>query len=151
MGVHILDDDWALLQRDGEEIILLGVLDPRFTSGYFRYDSVDFRFSQALKKLKAAAGDRYSILLSHRPEMMETYASRGFQLVFAGHAHGGQVRIPKKGGLIAVGQGIFPQYTSGLYYEGGTFMVVSRELGNSSCPVRVFNRPEIIAATLSCK
>ena len=148
-GVHILDDDWTLLQKHGEEIVLLGALDPRFTSGYFRYDSVDFRFSQALKKLSEAGKDRYSILLSHRPEMMETYASRGFHLVFAGHAHGGQVRIPKKGGLIAVGQGLFPQYTSGLYYERGTFMVVSRGLGNSSCPVRIFNRPEIIIAVLS--
>ena len=69
-------------------------------------------------------------------------------LSFCGHAHGGQWRLPLVGGLYAPGQGFFPQYTAGLYLEGEQAMVVSRGLGNSLFPLRLFNRPEVIALTL---
>ena len=41
-------------------------------------------------------------------------------LVFTGHAHGGQIRLPIIGGVIAPGQGIFPKYTKGIYKEKNT-------------------------------
>jgi len=69
-------------------------------------------------------------------------------LVFAGHAHGGQFRFPFLGGLFAPNQGLFPKYTSGVYTEADTSMVVSRGLSNSIIPVRVFNRPELVVVTL---
>ena len=87
-------------------------------------------------------------MLSHHPEKIALYAACGFDLVFSGHAHGGQVRLPFIGGLFAPGQGIFPKYTSGLYKVGETSIVVSRGLGNSLFPLRVFNRPELVLVTL---
>ena len=69
-------------------------------------------------------------------------------LVFTGHAHGGQVRIPFIGALVAPDQGLFPKYTSGSYTKDSTTMFVSRGLGSSVIPIRVFNRPEIVAVTL---
>ena len=69
-------------------------------------------------------------------------------LVFTGHAHGGQFRIPGVGGFIAPNQGLFPTYTSGAYIERKTTMYVSRGLGNSLVPIRIFNRPEIVVVTL---
>ena len=71
--------------------------------------------------------------------------------MFAGHAHGGQVRLPVIGGLFAPGQGFFPEYDSGLYTSGTTRMIVSRGLGSSSFPVRINDRPEIIVAELISK
>lgn len=70
-------------------------------------------------------------------------------LVLSGHAHGGQVRLPLLGGLYAPGQGLLPEYDSGLYSLGETQMVVSRGLGNSVAPLRVNNRPELVIVTLS--
>ena len=93
----------------------------------------------------------YSVLLIHRPELLETYARAGMNLVFSGHAHGGQVRIPFVGGVIAPNQGFFPQYDGGLYTMGDTQLVLSRGLGNSLCPLRVNNRPEIVLAELHGK
>jgi predicted MPP superfamily phosphohydrolase len=93
-------------------------------------------------------GKNFKILLSHRPELFDLYSENSMDLVFTGHAHGGQIRIPFIGGLIAPDQGIFPKYSSGSYSKDSTTMFVSRGLGNSIFPVRIFNRPEIVVVTL---
>lgn len=134
-GVAVLEDESVLLERNGDIVTLVGVQDPTFNPDF---DA----------ELRGLAGEGYTILLSHRPEKMALYAECGFDLVFSGHAHGGQVRIPFVGGLIAPHQGFFPEYGSGLYLEDGTAMLVSRGLGNSIAPIRVNNRPEIIVAIL---
>ena len=95
--------------------------------------------------------DGYRILLSHRPECFTDYVAGEYDLVLAGHAHGGQFRLPFVGGLYAPGQGILPDYDSGLYREGRTDMVVSRGIGNSSFPIRFNNRPEVILLILECQ
>ena len=85
------------------------------------------------------------ILLAHEPQYFESYTNAGYDLVLCGHAHGGQWRIPfTKIGLYAPGQGAFPKYTSGVHKEGKTSMVISRGLGNSEFPLRLFNRPEMV-------
>lgn len=134
-GVVVLEDESISLERNGDVITLIGAQDPTF--------SPDFD-----AELRGLAGEGYTILLSHRPEKMALYAECGFDLVFSGHAHGGQVRIPFVGGLIAPHQGFFPEYDSGLFREGGTALLVSRGLGNSIIPLRINNRPEIIVAIL---
>lgn len=96
-------------------------------------------------------GDKLQILLAHEPQYMEYYSSCGVDLIFSGHAHGGQFRIPGIGGLIAPGQGLFPKYTSGPYHMGNTTMIVSRGLGKSIIPIRIFNRPQIILVQLICE
>ena len=68
-----------------------------------------------------------------------------------GHAHGGQIRIPFVGGLIAPNQGIFPKYTSGKFVEDKTTMIVSRGIGNSILPFRINNRPELVVIKLKNK
>lgn len=101
-------------------------------------------------KLKALKGqtEGYTVLLSHHPELFELYAESGYNLVFCGHAHGGQIRLPFIGGIISPNQGLFPKYTAGIYRKGDTKMVVSRGLGNSAFPLRINNFPEIVKITL---
>lgn len=90
------------------------------------------------------AGERYSILLTHRPELTRYYRESGFDLVVAGHAHGGQVRIPVLGrGLLAPHQGLFPRYAGGRYRLGRVTMIVSRGLCLNRLP-RIFNPPELV-------
>jgi len=135
-GVTVLDGEFVPLERDGSQLLLAGVSSPDF-GGDFVGDLE-----------RATAGEGYTILLSHHPEWMERYAECGADLVFSGHAHGGQVRLPFVGGLIAPNQGFFPKYDAGAFREGKTVMLVSRGLGNSIIPLRINDRPEILVAVL---
>lgn len=145
-GVHILDNAEVEISKGNHSISILGLVDPDFhTSDYMEGTDV----SEITKQLSGwSANENFKILLSHRPELFELYCENNMDLIFTGHAHGGQFRIPGIGGLIAPDQGLFPEYTSGSYYKEASTMFVSRGLGNSIVPIRIFNRPEIIAVTL---
>lgn len=145
-GVVILDDTKVELNRNGEVVELLGLSDPDFlTSTYFE----GTKYSGLKEHLIELADESvFQILLSHRPELFDLYVDSNIDLIFTGHAHGGQFRIPRIGGLIAPDQGLFPKYTSGAYKEEQSTMVVSRGLGNSIIPIRIFNRPEVVIVTL---
>lgn len=101
--------------------------------------------------LESENKEKLTILLAHEPQYFQRYCDLNMDLVFSGHAHGGQVRLPFFGGLVAPDQGFFPKYTEGTYIENATTMVVSRGLGNSIIPVRVFNFPEIVYVELKGK
>jgi len=94
------------------------------------------------------ASDKLQIMLAHEPQYINKYSEAEVNLVLSGHAHGGQIRLPFVGGLVAPKQGIFPKYTSGVYIENNTTMIVSRGLGNSIIPIRIFNRPEVVIVKL---
>lgn len=103
--------------------------------------------NKTIDKLKPVGAN--SVLLAHMPQYFEKYAEKGYGLVMCGHAHGGQWRIPFTGkGIYAPGQGLFPKYTSGEHVLGKTRMIISRGLGNSECPLRLFNRPEIVVVDI---
>ncbi len=95
-----------------------------------------------------AEADKLQIVLTHEPQYIDSYRQSDADIIFAGHAHGGQFRLPILGGLIAPGQGIFPKYTSGAHRAGHTTLIISRGLGNSVVPIRLFNRPEVVTVTL---
>lgn len=91
----------------------------------------------------------YNLLLAHFPQYIDRYASAGYDLALCGHAHGGQWRIPfTPVGIYSPGQGLFPKYTAKMHSCGDMREVISRGLGNSQCPLRLFNRPEIVAVTI---
>ncbi len=103
---------------------------------------------EEIKQKRSESQCDISILLAHEPQFIEEYSSAGYDYIFSGHAHGGQIRLPILGGLFSPGQGILPKYTSGVHNAGNGKMIISRGLGNSSFPIRVFNRPEIIIAEI---
>lgn len=147
-GVIVLEDEITYLDRDGEIIALLGLADPNFTIKGDLFGEVPAMVSTKLKNMLEQESV-YSILLSHRPELFESYVACGVDLVLSGHAHGGQFRLPCVGGLIAPDQGLFPRYDAGLFTDGNTSMIVSRGLGNSIIPIRFNNRPEIVLIELN--
>ena len=149
-GVIVLEDEAISLERGGETISLIGLADPDFTVKGEVFGEAPVMVSAKLKNLNDGEG-KYTIMLSHRSELFETYVNCGIDLVFAGHAHGGQFRLPFIGGVIAPNQGLFPKYDAGLYTDGGTNMVVSRGIGNSIIPLRFNNRPEIVLVELNAR
>ncbi|HHU50154.1 MAG: metallophosphoesterase [Caldicoprobacterales bacterium] len=145
-GVSVLDNTESELPCGDSSILLLGLSDPDFfTSHYFEGTNTSAMEDQLRKW---SDYDSFKILLSHRPELFDLYAENKMDLIFAGHAHGGQFRIPFIGGVVAPDQGLFPEYTSGSHTKNNSTMFVSRGLGNSIIPVRIFNRPEIVVVTL---
>ena len=146
LGVCVLEDESAELTRGGQSIRLIGLTDIGFHPGTLeeKKDALRTALSALLPE------DEFSVTLAHRPELMDVYTECGAPLVLSGHAHGGQIRLPGIGGLIAPGQGLFPKYTDGKYEENGTTLVVSRGIGNSVLPLRVNDRPQIVVVQLAC-
>ncbi len=108
-------------------------------------------YKEKLNEFEKISKDNFTILLSHRPDAFFEFVEKGMDLIFSGHAHGGQIRIPHtrfKNGVFAPNQGFMPMFTNGVYQKDGTKMVVSRGIGKSVCPLRIFNRPEIIKIVL---
>lgn len=140
-GVIVLEDEQMNFKFNGEEIEIFGIKENMEGKGGLSSLSIN-----ALKEYKSnlKAEPNLSILLAHRPELFPIYQSYPFDLVFTGHAHGGQIRLPFLGALFAPNQGLLPKYHSGEYSENSQTMFLSRGLGNSIFPIRILNRPELI-------
>ena len=137
-----LEGDLVHLDINGNNITLVGVDD---YDGYL-VDSDIILENQFVDAYLSLDADSYNIILSHRPELFDTYEAQDYDLALCGHAHGGQWRIPGiLNGLYAPNQGLFPPYAGGLYEEDGTTMIVSRGLARESTLVpRLYNRPELV-------
>ncbi len=146
-GVIVFHNQSEILASNDDTIQLIGVDDPDFSeSGSGMFDLAAEIISTEIQD--AGAREGYKILLSHRPELFDTYVEKNINLALCGHAHGGQFRLPFIGGLVAPNQGFFPKYDGGLYTKENTTMVVSRGIGNSIIPIRFNNRPEVVIIIL---
>lgn len=143
-GVNVLDNKNKKIFINDESISLIGIEDLDF----FDIKNTKHNYEKVLKNLVDESNANLKILLSHRPEFLDIYADLNLDLVFSGHAHGGQIRLPFTDGLFAPGQGFLPKHTSGVHKQHNTSMIVSRGLGNSLFPFRVFNRPELVVTEL---
>ena len=144
-GVNILENSSADITIGDETITLIGINDPTFRMELVD-DTMEQNIAHQLEDM-IPDNDNYKVLLAHRPEYFDVYAGN-VDLVLSGHAHGGQFRIPFIGGLVAPGQGFFPEYYEGSHIKENTEMIVSRGIGNSIIPFRINNKPEIIVAEL---
>lgn len=136
-GADLLDNRCIQLKRGGDAVCLAGAGERDF---YGRH-SVRFAMRDVPRNV-------CSIILSHHPEQMSAFAERGANLILAGHTHGGQVKMPGVGALIAPDQGLLPKYSEGFYHEDATTMFISRGLGNSIIPFRLNCPPEVVFLTL---
>lgn len=103
------------------------------------YDPAVVREPERLSAFEREKGAK--ILLCHQPERyMRRMRGRDLDLVVAGHAHGGQIRLFGHG-LYAPGQGLFPKYTHGVV-DGR--MIVSAGVGNPAGLPRLWNPREVV-------
>ncbi len=145
MGVEVLREERSSITLPNDEVInILGIDDPYF---HCEFASQVAQATEELCSSLTVDKNEFNILLAHHPEQLEIYSSYNFDLVYSGHAHGGQGRLFGVG-LIAPDQGLFPKYTSGIYEENGTKLIVSRGIGNSIAPIRFFDRPHLIYTTI---
>lgn len=145
IGVIVLKDESAYINMNDEIIQIIGLNDSTEYKATYGDD-----YKEQITFVTNNLDDKkcYSILLSHHPELFPEYKETNVDLVFSGHAHGGQFRLPFVGGVAAPDQGLFPEYDAGVFTENNTTMVVSRGLGNSFVPLRINNSPEVVIVTL---
>lgn len=141
-GVTLLENKSVLIHKNDAAIRLSGINDPKFFNGNYYYH-------ESLDKLADLGHKDFHILVSHRPELFDLYADRGFDLTFAGHAHGGQARIPFIGPVLSPHQGFFPEFAESVHVKKSSVLVVSRGLGNQYPVPRIFNTPEVVVVKLS--
>ena len=164
-GVTLLDETSTKLNFKGKHINLAGINDLEmyfddYVDEYAKSSGKKIRtiedviiaeeniIKRCLDKIKLDDSE-FNVLLTHQPQYIEIYAKYKYDLVFAGHAHGGQIRLPFIGPIMSPGQGFFPKYTSGLHTFENTKMIISRGLGKSKLPFRFLNDPELIICKLS--
>lgn len=139
-GAIVLEKEYLDTEINDQEVRIGGVYGYVLDRGY--KDGSEQRFMEEFQDT-----DRFKILLSHMPEGlllwkgMETW---DVDLIFSGHVHGGQVRIPFVGGLYDPEEGFFPTYTKGMFESGKGTMILSAGLGSSAKVLRVNNLPEIV-------
>ncbi len=153
-GIRVFHDEWVDVQCGACALRLIGLDDP-----YALYrGNVPDKYCTPRHAFECHVRELFRdippigcgvVLCSHRPEYLGLYAEIGSDIVLAGHAHGGQWRLPLLGALISPDQGFHPAYTEGRYDNGRTAMYVSRGLGNSVVPFRLFNRPEIVVLDIA--
>lgn len=140
MGVVLLRNSHTEIAiSDDVSFNLFGLDEPYFYTDARGVESVTTDFCENFE----INDDEYNVLLAHHPERLKVYAEYNFDLVFSGHAHAGQFRIFNQG-IFAPDQGLLPEYTSGLYEKGNTKLILSRGLGNSVFPFRIFNQSHLI-------
>ena len=145
IGITVLSGAGQEAKIKNEKIFVCGIDDPMASP-----DEAGRMWEEQLIYCdKILSRNEFSVLLTPRPEPVNSYSDTGFDLILSGHAHGGQVRIPHiMNGLWAPHQSIFPKYAGGKYVlDNGSTMVVSRGLSTYVRP-RVFNRPELVLVNI---
>ena len=131
-GFELLCNSSAqITAAEGKQVLLCGLDDGLFGAPN------DAQFPQQMD------GFAYRILLLHEPDLAQRWIQSDFQLILAGHSHGGQVRLPFGAGLRTV---LAEQYTRHFYTlneETGQQLYVNTGLGTSHLPVRFGVVPEI--------
>jgi len=134
--VTLLNDTSIVLTKEESHLLLMGLRDALATD--------PSNYASLLEQMRKECGqDLFSLLLAHRPEFFNQYVEAQVDVVFSGHTHGGQIRIPWFGGIYAPNQGFFPTYMEGEYKQSRTRMFVNRGLGATVLPFRLFNPPDI--------
>lgn len=111
-------------------------------------------FSKDVMDLESAFGGvppgMARIVLQHQPDAVETrefVEGPRMDVVFSGHTHGGQIRLPLIGAPVTLSK-YGQKYATGLAQGPRCPVVVSRGIGMSFLPVRIGVRPEIVEVTL---
>jgi uncharacterized protein len=135
-GTVLLRDDERAFAVDGARVQVVGV------------DPATYREGASRPAERADAAADLRVLLCHFPDIVRTLPAGVFDLVLAGHYHGGQICVPSPWGKVRL-KDLRGTYWEGAYEAGGATLHVSRGLGTSLVPFRLLARPEATLLTLT--
>jgi uncharacterized protein len=106
--------------------------------------------SSPLKSLKSLKDKKPSIILSHNPLSFDLLDKDHDIFMLAGDTHGGQIPLPFPSWLLRLtGYEKNASYSEGYFKKGNAKMYVSRGIGTSHIPIRLFRKPEIVVLHFS--
>jgi len=140
-GVIVLRNEYKRLTIGNDTIIFAGIDDPGGPADMIK--PRDF-----IERIKTNENPDFLIVMVHRNYHLKMLSEAGADLVLSAHAHGGMVRLPFTDGLIGPAHEFLPTYTSGIYTENNTKMVVTRGLGNHLGWTRFLNNPQVVVIEL---
>ncbi|GAA5417339.1 uncharacterized protein YpbG [Paraliobacillus ryukyuensis] len=139
-GVQLMDNTNIILDINHNKLQLAGVAD---------YSTEHDNLSEAMLGLQS---ENYTLLLSHAPDLVNTLMNESIDLILSGHTHGGQIRIPFIGALVAPDQGYFPELDKGLYqWKPDHYLYIDSGLGTTKLPLRLFNQSQMSLLTIKGK
>ncbi len=137
LGIPLLQDAGLYLERRGDRLALVGLRD-------FGTQIVDTE-----RAFTGIDPDEPALILMHNPDLFPKLREHRNGLIFAGHTHGGQVRLPFYGPLPNVISSKYgSRFAEGVFRDGDLTMLVNRGLGMIHTPIRLNCRPEISLVTL---
>lgn len=130
--INILANASTTLKIDNQVVELVGIEDISMEQE---------NLEKAFSKVNA---NNYTILLAHSPYVIIKYPQLRADLIISGHTHGGQIRFPFIGAVVAPGEGLLPIYDKGLFeWKRGQKIYIDSGLGTSHIPVRFLNQSQI--------
>ncbi len=132
----LLKDSALTLETRGLRVQVVGV-DPR-----------SYMSRRARPERSADPAADLRILLSHFPRVVDRMEPGAYQVVLAGHVHGGQICLPTPFGKVRFADLRNSPYAEGVFTLPGTTLVVSRGTGTAFVPFRFFARPEVAELVL---
>ncbi|PXW92438.1 hypothetical protein DES38_10216 [Streptohalobacillus salinus] len=139
-GVQVLNNAHVVYTKENVSLNLIGI------------DDVSTGQEQMAVAFNDVDRDNYSLLLSHAPDVVTQYKTIEADLILSGHTHGGQVRLPVVGALVAPTQGYFPYYDKGLFnLSEGQYIYVDSGIGTSQLRLRLFNQSQFSIIEITSK
>ena len=168
LGVCYLDNDTVSIARGDSEVIIWGL---KTELEYYTkvWNKKKLTVEHIDELIMEPDTDDFCILLAHNPEYIQSYVEWGAHLVLSGHLHGGIIRLPKIGGILAPTYELFPKIDGGAFQLGNEVevtpctakmdrscsgvMIVSKGLGTHTVNIRLGNPPELVVVNLKreCK
>jgi predicted MPP superfamily phosphohydrolase len=142
----VLQNDVAIIERDGQRLRILGFKD------HLKLAPTWQKTSAEAKSLLAPTGEGDIIALEHSPDILpiitgDLSISPDLKLILASHTHGGQVWLPILGTPI-VPSSYGQKYSYGHIRENDVDMFVTSGIGTSILPIRFMMPPEIVVLTI---
>lgn len=146
-NIILLENETAFIEE--YNIAVTGLeLDLKYFAHFKRRQMEDGYLERTIKVPKKGY---CNMLIAHNPDYFDEYANWGADLVLAGHVHGGIMRLPLVGGVIAPSYIIFPKYDGGIFKEKNSVMLLGRGMGAHTIPIRIFNPAELYDVCLNTK